>query len=169
MFLSSLSAQKVFIYIGITLFIVACSETKNTSTPLNKDVYLPTILQNIQLGMRQNEVLQLRKNAYIVNAIQETPREVYTEDIETDLYTSFYYLFSKTGAKELVEINILHKSPEAAQKTINTYFGQQKNEKQNEWHKTLKNGRVVHATWRKQKVFIYLDKKETNVENAPKE
>lgn len=152
----------ILILIIITLF-TACTSNKNNT--MQKEQYLPDIIKNVELGMPQSAVLRLRKKAYIVNSVQETPREIYTEDLETSSYTSVYYLFEKTGNKALVEINILHQDKAAAEQTINNYFGVSKNKKQNQWHKTLKNGRIVHATWRKKKVFIYLDEKEIKVEN----
>jgi flagellar hook protein FlgE len=151
-----------FFILVITVFS-ACVGSKTDSE--TKEQYLPTIIKNIELGMSQNMVLNLRKKAYIVNSVQETPREIYTEDLETENYTSVYYLFDKTGNKNLAEINILHKSKEAAGQTIKAYFGTQKNDKQNQWHKILKNGTTIHATWRKQKVFIYLEEKEIKSEN----
>lgn len=144
-------------------FFTACTSTKSTTD--KQDQYLPDIIKNIQLGMPQNEVLKLRDKAYIVNSVQATPREVYTEDFETENYTSVYYLFDKTGSKALAEINILHKSKAAAEQTIINYFGVQKNEKQNQWTKKLKDGTNIHATWRKQKVFIYLEEREIKSEN----
>lgn len=151
-----------FFILVITIFS-ACVGTKTDSE--TKEQYLPDIIKNIELGMSQSAVLKLRNKAYIVNSVQETPREIYTEDFETENYTSVYYLFDKTGDKALAEINILHKSKEAAEQTIKAYFGAQKNDKQNQWHKILKNGTTIHATWRKQKVFIYLEEKEIKSEN----
>lgn len=151
-----------FFILIITLFS-ACVGSKPNSDA--KEQYLPDLIKNVELGMTQSAVLKLRNKAYIVNSVQETPREVYTEDLETEEYTSVYYLFEKTGDKALAEINILHKSKEAAEQTIKAYFGEQKNNKQNQWHKILKNGTTIHATWRKQKVFIYLEEKEIKTEN----
>jgi hypothetical protein len=151
-----------FFILIITIFS-ACVGSKANSD--SQEQYLPDVIKNIELGMAQSAVLKLRNKAYIVNSVQETPREVYTEDLETEQYTSIYYLFDKTGEKALAEINILHKSKDAAEQTIKDYFGEQKNSKQNQWHKVLKNGTTIHATWRKQKVFIYLEEKEIKTEN----
>lgn len=150
-------------FILIITTLTACIGSK-TSTEAEEQ-YLPDIIKNVELGMSQSKVLKLRNKAYVVNSVQETPREIYTEDLESENYTSVYYLFDKTGDKKLAEINILHKSKEAAEQTIKAYFGAQKNEKQNQWHKVLKNGTMIHATWRKQKVFIYLEEKEIKTEN----
>ncbi|CAA6828778.1 MAG: Unknown protein [uncultured Aureispira sp.] len=151
-----------FFILIITVFS-ACIGSKSKSE--TKEQYLPDVIQNIELGMAQSSVLKLRNKAYIVHSVQETPREIYTEDLKTEKYTSVYYLFDKTGNKALAEINILHQSKEAAEQTIKAYFGEQKNKKQNQWHKILKDGTTIHATWRKQKVFIYLEKKEIKTEN----
>ncbi|MFT5645971.1 MAG: hypothetical protein ACI976_000647 [Aureispira sp.] len=151
-----------FFMLIITVFS-ACVGSKSSSD--TKEQYLPDVIKNIELGMAQNTVLKLRNKAYIVNSVQETPREVYTEDLETENYTAVYYLFDKAGDKALAEINILHKSKEAAEQTIKAYFGEQKNNKQNQWHKILTDGTTIHATWRKQKVFIYLEEKEIKTEN----
>lgn len=151
-----------FFILIITVFSACVGSKSNTEI---KEQYLPDVIKNIELGMSQSTVLKLRNKAYIVNSVQETPREVYTEDLETENYTSVYYLFDKTGDKNLAEINILHQSKEAAEQTIKAYFGAQKNNKQNQWHKILKNGTTIHATWRKQKVFIYLEEKEIKTEN----
>ncbi|BDS10284.1 hypothetical protein [Aureispira anguillae] len=159
-----------FLSIFLGLFILgisACVSTKKT--PDQEQHYLPPILQNIQLGMPKNEVLSLRSQAYPVHSFQATPREIYTEDIAAELYSSVYYLFAKTAKNELVEINILHPSEEKAAQTILDYFGEPKNDKQNQWHKTLKDGTIVYASWHKQKVFIYLDKKPLPLEKTYKE
>lgn len=152
-----------FFILLITILISACAGSQLDSKTSAQ--YLPDIIKNVELGMAQNTVLHLRKKAYIVNSVQETPREIYTEDLATEKYTSVYYMFDKTGDKALAEINILHKSKEAAEQTIKDYFGAPKNKKQNQWHKILKNGTTIHATWRKQKVFIYLEEKEIKTEN----
>jgi hypothetical protein len=151
-----------FLILIITVFS-ACVGSKPNSDA--KEQYLPDVINNIELGMSQSAVLKLRNKSYIVNSVQETPREIYTEDLEGEKYTSVYYLFDKTGEKSLAEINILHKSKDAAEQTIKDYFGEKKNSKQNQWHKILKNGTTIHATWRKQKVFIYLEEKEIKTEN----
>jgi len=146
----------------ITIFH-ACIGSKTDSNV--KDQYLPDIIKNIELGMSQSTVLNLRSKAYIVHSLQETPKEIYTEDLETEHYTSAYYLFDKTGNKALAEINILHKSREAAEQTIKNYFEEQKNKKQDQWYRVLKNGTTIYATSHKQKVLIYLEEKEIKSEN----
>lgn len=151
-----------FFILIITIFSACVGSKPNSGI---KEQYLPDVIKNIELGMAQSAVLKIRNKAYIVNSVQETPREIYTEDLETENHTSVYYMFDKTGDKTLAEINILHKNKKAAEQTIKAYFGEQKNHKQNQWHKTLKDGTTIHATWRKQKVFIYLEEKEIKTEN----
>lgn len=145
------------LFLGLfVVLITACNTTKEIPS---KESYLPHIIDNIKLGMTMDNVLQLRNKAYVVNSVQETPRHVYTEDFETEAYNSVYYFFSKNNSKKLVEINLYHATKEAAAKTISEYFGE-KESKQNQWHKKLKDGTIVHATWRKQKVFIFVDVQE---------
>ena len=152
--------MKQFYYnLFTTLIIITTMSCNTTKTTATEEVYLPAILDNIKLGMPMEQVLQLRSKAYVVNSIQETPRHVYTEDFETEAYQSVYYFFSKNGDKPLVELNVYHSSDEAAEKTVTTLFGE-KQSKQNQWHKTLKDGTEIHATWRKRKVFIFIDTEE---------
>ena len=151
-----------FFMVIITVFS-ACVGSKSTSE--TNQQYLPDLIKNIELGMAQSNVLKLRNKAYPVHSVQETPKEMYTEDLKTEKYTSVYYFFDKTGDKALTEINILHQSKEAAEQTVKVYFGAQKSHNQTLWYKKLKDGTTIHATWRKQKVFIYLDKKEIKTEN----
>lgn len=150
--------KNTFAAIILAIFLGACAVAKKDNA---KEVYLPTILDKIKLGMSLDQVLKLHPKAYPVNSLQETPRFLYTEDFETEDYQSVFYFFSKTEPKILVEINILHNSKESAEKTINQYFGEQKNKKQNQWEKELKDGTIVYATWDKKKVFIYIEEKKT--------
>jgi hypothetical protein len=148
---------KLFYYsLFLSLFSILINACNTTKEIPSKENYLPSILGTIKLGMTMGDVLQLRNKAYVVNSAQETPRHVYTEEFETEGYNSVYYFFSKNDSKKLVEINLYHTSKDAAAKTINDYFGE-KQRKQNQWHKKLKDGTIVHATWRKQKVFIFVD------------
>jgi len=97
----SLSSMKQFYYslfLGLfALLMITCNTTKEVP---NKDSYLPSIIDNIKLGMTMDNVLQLRNKAYVVNSVQETPRHVYTEDFESEAYNSVYYFFSKNGSKK---------------------------------------------------------------------
>lgn len=143
------------------LLLTACKSSQPTTNQQQTDAYLPTLLKPISLGMSMDDVIKTRPKVYPVNSVQETPRFVYTEELNTDMYSEVHYLFTKTTPKKLVEINLVHKDADAAYKTIQQFFGTQKNEKQNEWQKTLKDGTIVYATWRKKKVFIFIKVEET--------
>ena len=137
----------------LSLLFFSCHSSKMTTT---SDQYLPSFVDNVKLGMTRDQTLAIRKNAVEVNSFQETPRVIFTEDVDTEDMTSVYFFFLKQAPETLVEINILHKSKEAALKTINQFFGE-KHTKQNQWHKKLSDGTLIHATCRKQKVFIYIE------------
>ena len=122
--------KQVYFLFSICLFLFACNTTQTTT----KDHYLPDVLQSVQLGMPMEQVLKLRPKAYVVNSVQNTPRQVYTEDIENDNYQAIDYFFDKTGEKSLVELNIRHTSEEKAEQTIRKHFGESKNHKQKQEH-----------------------------------
>ena len=154
--------KQVYFLFSICLFLFACNTTQTTT----KDHYLPDVLQSVQLGMPMEQVLKLRPKAYVVNSVQNTPRQVYTEDIENDNYQAIDYFFDKTGEKSLVELNIRHTSEEKAEQTIRKHFGESKNHKQNEWQKTLSDGTNIYATWRKKKVFVFIKAAKNSLEKT---
>lgn len=153
------SFRVYFLGLFISCFLAACLAVPQST---KQDIYLPKPLQQVQLEMSMATLLTLRPNAYIVHSLQETPRHIYTEDLETNDINSVYYLFDKSDSKKLIEINILYKSEEIAKKSIINYFGEQKNDKQNQWYKTLKDGSLIQATWLNKKVFIFIDNVNNN-------
>jgi len=155
-----------FLFFSFIILFSAC-KTAQTTNQQQTDIYIPATLKPILLGTSMDEVLKARPKAYPVNSIQETPRIVYTEELNTDMYNEVHYLFTKTTPKKLVEINLVHKDADMAYKTIQQFFGTQRNEKQNEWQKTLKDGTIVYATWRKKKVFVFIKTEEA--EKAPEQ
>ena len=120
--------MKEFCFLSLlSVLFFSCHSSKKTT---GSEQYLPASIDNVKLGMSLNQILQVRKNTVIVNSFQETPRIIFSEDIDSEDINSVYYFFLKEEPKKLVEINIIHKSQEAALKSINQFFGE-KQPKQN--------------------------------------
>ena len=121
---------------------------------LSSDRYLPSYLQSFSLGMSQKTCLQKRPSMIKVHSFQETPRHIFSEEAPDKSINTAYYFFEKEGAQNLVEMHFLYNNKETAVQLLEQLFGPQK-DKQNKWHKTLSDGTKIHATLRKNKLFIY--------------
>lgn len=132
--------------------IIALSSCK--SSQLKSDQYLPKYLKSIQLGLVKKEFLTKRPSAVQVHSLQETPRLIFSEEKPWSMLTTAYYFFEKEAPHKLVEFHFIFEEKDAAIQWVEQYFGPKRN-KQNQWHKQLRDDRMIHATLRKNKLFIY--------------
>ena len=137
----------------LLLILVLCISCQTNSTLLS-DAYLPSYLQQIDLGMSKDNCLKKRSDAVAVHSLQPTPRIIYSEEAPNDFITTAYYFFEKESPNNLVEMHFIYTQKEKALVLIQQLFGPQKN-KQNKWQKKLADGQIIYATLRKNKLFIY--------------
>ncbi len=139
----------------LTLLLVLGVYTScKTSNVLFSDVYLPRYLQQIDLGISKENCLKKRPKSVAVHSLQPTPRLIYSEEAPDAYITTAYYFFEKESPNSLVEIHLIFTTKEKALLLVQQRFGAPK-KKQNKWQKKLGNGQIIHATLRKNKLFIY--------------